>query len=311
MTLMVETNNPAWMTNAKLKQELQPLLPGVDIRYLPDLGERRDIEMLACVRLPAGLAKTLPNLRLVQKLGAGVEAIVGDPELVAHIQVARLKSAEPAQEIAEYCLTYVLQYQRQVRMYTQQEAHGQWAPIAPKRTGHTTIGMLGLGHIGARVANMFAGLGFKTIGWSRTKKQIAGVDCRAGTDTLLSVLAEADYIAAILPATALTRDLINTTALGVMKSTAVLINVGRGDLIVERDLLEALDQDRLAHAVLDVHRSEPLPAAHSFWSHPKITVTPHVSGWHVAGGPEVIAENYRRLKDDRPLLNLVDRQAGY
>ncbi|MEM7114032.1 MAG: glyoxylate/hydroxypyruvate reductase A [Chloroflexota bacterium] len=311
MTLMIETNIPEWMTNEALREKLQLLLPDVEIRHEPNLGNRADITMLACVRLPAGLARTLPNLQLVQKLGAGVEAIVGDPELPPHVQVTRLKPDAPAQEIAEYCLAHVLWEQRNMRFHEQNQAQQEWKPIGPKRTAVTTIGILGLGHIGGRTARAFAQLGFRVLGWSRTAKQIDGVDCRWGSDALKPLLAQCDYVASVLPSTPDTRNLFDAAMLAAMKPTAMLINVGRGDLIDEDTLLAALNSDQLRRAALDVFRTEPLPSAHPFWSHPKVSVTPHVSGWHVDGGLEVVAENYRRLVEKRPLINLVNRAAGY
>jgi glyoxylate/hydroxypyruvate reductase A len=115
----------------------------------------------------------------------------------------------------------------------------------------------------------------------------------------------------VLPSTAATRGLFDAGILAAMKPGAWLVNVGRGDLIVEADLVAGLDSGPLAGAILDVFREEPLPAAHPFWGHAKITITPHVSGWHLTGGLEEVAENYRRLKDGRPLLHEVDRDAGY
>ncbi len=115
----------------------------------------------------------------------------------------------------------------------------------------------------------------------------------------------------MLPSTAATRGLFDAGTLAAMKPGAWLVNVGRGDLIVEADLVAALASGPLAGAVLDVFREEPLPAAHPFWGHPKIAITPHVSGWHLTGGLEDVAENYRRLQDGRPLLHEVDRDAGY
>jgi glyoxylate/hydroxypyruvate reductase A len=311
MTLLIETNNPEWMTNQQLKADLEPLLPGVDIRHAPEFGNRADIRMLACVRLPPGLAQSLPNLELVQKLGAGVEAIVGDVTLPPHVQVARLKSETPAQEIAEYCLAYVLRAQRHMEFHEAEQANRRWTPKGPRMTSETTVGVLGLGYIGARVARLFARLGYRVQGWSRTLKSIEAVQCSAGRQALFKMLPECDYVAAILPSTARTRDLFDAKVFTAMKPSAILINVGRGDLIVEADLLAALEQGQLAGAVLDVQRSEPSPAAHPFWWHPNITVTPHVSGWHATGGPEIIAENIKRLISNRPLLNLVDREAGY
>lgn len=311
MTLLVETNIPEWMTNEALRAQLEPLLPNVDIRHTPNMGDRSEIVMLACVRLPAGLARTLPNLKLVQKLGAGVEAIVDDPELPPHVQVTRLKPEAPAQEIAEYCLAHVLRVQRNMAFHEQNQAASLWKPTGPRKTADSTVGILGLGHIGGRTARTFAQLGFRVLGWSRTQKEIAGVDCRWGADALRPLLGECDYVASILPSTAQTRDLFDETLFAALKPGAVFINVGRGDLIVEDALLAALDHGHLAHAVLDVFRTEPLPTTHPFWRHPQITVTPHVSGWHVTGGLELVAENYRRLLDGRSLLNLVNREAGY
>ena len=149
------------------------------------------------------------------------------------------------------------------------------------------------------------------LGWSRSPKDIAGVDCRHGPAALAPLLGLCDYAISVLPATAATRGLFDAGILAAMKPGAWLINVGRGDLIVEADLLAALDGGRLAGAVLDVFRDEPLPRDHSFWSHPKITITPHVSGWRLTGGLEDVAENYRRLRDGRPLLHEIDRGAGY
>ncbi len=145
MTLLIETNIPEWMTNEQLKEKLQPLMPDIEVRHAPELGNRADIVMLACVRLPAGLARTLPNLQLVQKLGAGVEAIVGDPDLPPHVQVTRLKPDAPAQEIAEYCLAQVLWEQRNMHFHETNQTQQLWRPIGPKKTAETIVGVLGLG----------------------------------------------------------------------------------------------------------------------------------------------------------------------
>lgn len=310
-SLLIETNLPEWMTNEAVKAELQPLLPDVDIRHAPHLGDRSQIVMLVCVTLPAGLVRTLPNLRLVQKLGAGVEAIVSDPDLLPQVQVTRLKPDAPAHEIAEYCLAHVLWGQRNMYFHAQNQAAHKWQRRGPRITAKTTIGILGLGHIGSRTAKLFAQLGFRVLGWSRTPKSIARVECRSGADALHPLLAECDYVASVLPSTLQTRNLFNRRTFAAIKAGATLINVGRGDLIVEKDLLAALDDGHLGRAVLDVFRSEPLPSAHPFWSHPKITLTPHVSGWHIGRGFETIAENYRRLIDGRALINLVNREQGY
>lgn len=311
MALLIETGQPDWMTNEALRDALRPLLPEADIRCAPDLGDPAEIIMLACSRLLPGLVSRLPGLRLVQKLGAGVETIVTDPDLPPGVRVARLKPDAAAQEIAEYCLAYVLREQRNMAFHAGRQRARVWEVLAPRESPATTVGVLGLGHIGARVAAAFAALGFRVIGWSRGPKELPGIDCRHGPAALRGMLGECDFVCSVLPSTPETRDLADAGFFAAMKRGAMLINVGRGDLVVETDLVAALDSGHLAGAVLDVFRTEPLPPGHPFWLHPGITVTPHVSGWRVTGGLETVAANYRRLLAGEPLLHEVDRAAGY
>jgi glyoxylate/hydroxypyruvate reductase A len=253
----------------------------------------------------------LPNLKLVQKLGAGVEGILGDPRLPDHVRVARLAPDIQAVEIAEYCLAVVLAFQRNLPLHHRNALTKQWRPVAPRKTRATTIAVLGLGHIGRRVAALPASLGFTVKGWSRRPKSLDGIACFSGADGLSEVVADSDYIVAVLPSTPQTRDLFDRSVFAMAKPGAVFVNVGRGDQVVERDLLNALDGGGLGAAVLDVFRQEPLPADSPLWAHDKVTVTPHVAGWHLDEGFADVARNYRRLTAGEPLLHEVDRQAGY
>ena len=311
MALLIDMRDPGFLPDEDLKAALAPRLPGVTIYCGEDGRQAQDVVMLAVIKLHSGLVQGLPNLKLVQKMGAGVETIVANPELPDHVRVARLKPDAPAQEIAEFCLAYVLRDQRQVLAHQANQAKRQWQQQAPRQSAKTTIGVLGLGHIGGRTAQLFSGLGFRVLGWSRSPKTLEGVDCRHGLAALPGLLADCDYVASVLPSTPETTDLFDATLLAHMKPGAVLINVGRGTLIVDDDLLAALDAGQLGGAVLDVFRQEPLPQDHPFWSHEKITVTPHISGWHLDGGLEDVAENYLRLTRGEPLLHEVDRKAGY
>lgn len=311
MPLLIDIAMPSWSTDQAFREELAPLLPGADLRCMAEPGDLADITMLATVGLRKGLAGRMPKLRLVQKLGAGVETMAHNPELGPQVSVARLKPDSAAQEIAEYCLAYVLRAQRNMQAHEAAQAAREWRPLAPRETPATTVGVLGLGHIGGRVAAGFAGLGFRVLGWSRSPKALTGIDCRHGGEALLPMLGECDYVASVLPSTPETRDMADARFLAAMKPGAVLINVGRGDLVVDADLLAALDAGHLGGAVLDVVRKEPLAPDHPFWAHPKVTITPHVSGWRVTGGAATVAENYRRLMAGEALLNEVDRTAGY
>ena len=310
MTLLIDIRQPEWMREAVLRDTLAPHLP--DVELLCGISEKRDdVVMAAVVDLCPDVIELAPNLKLVQKLGAGVDGILHGTGLPEHIRVTRLVTDLPATEIAEYCLAHVLQFQRNLHTHRADEAAKNWNPLPPKLTSETTVGVLGLGVIGGLTAKKFASLGYKVVGWSKSQKQFEGLDCRFGDEALDGVLKAADYLVCILPSTDATRDFINSQRLALMKPNAVIINAGRGDLIVDQDLIAALDSGAIAHAVLDVFRQEPLPGEHPFWEHPKTTVTPHVSGWHQGDALLDVAKNYKRLVAGEPLLNEVDRKAGY
>ncbi|MCP5084896.1 MAG: glyoxylate/hydroxypyruvate reductase A [Alphaproteobacteria bacterium] len=311
MALLIDVNMPEWMSDEDLRRDVLSILPGTDVRLYENMGDPSEIEMAAVTRLRPDLAAQLPNLKLVQKLGAGVETMVGNPDLPAHVRITRLKPDAPAREIAEFCLAYILREQRNMQFHDRRQTECAWDPIPPRITPQSVVGVLGLGHIGSRTANMIAGVGFKVIGYSRSPKYTEGIDCRHGADALLPMLAECDYVASVLPSTPETRGLVNREFLASMKEGSVLINVGRGDLVIEKDLLNSLNADHLGHAVLDVVSTEPLPEDDPLWTHPKVTVTPHVSGWHLGDALKDVAENYRRLQDGTPLLHEVNRARGY
>ncbi len=311
MALLIDIRDPDWMSEEALRDILVPLLPGVTIHCSIGKETLPDVKVLAAVKLYPGVAGKLPNLQLVQKLGAGVETMVGDPDLPQGVRVTRLKPNSAAQEIAEYCLAYVLRDQRNLLSHATDAARQTWNPVPPRKNSETTVGVLGLGHIGGRTARIFAGLDFRVLGWSRSLKSIDGVDCRCGEDTLPELLSQCDYVASILPSTPQTRNLFDASLISKLKPGAVLINAGRGDLIVDDDLIHTLKSGHLGGAVLDVFREEPLPRDHPFWFCENLTITPHVSGWHIDGGLDDVAANYLRLSQGQPLLHEVDRQAGY
>ncbi|WP_027259922.1 2-hydroxyacid dehydrogenase [Leisingera aquimarina] len=311
MALLISIGHDGWYTEEQLAEELRAIDPGADIRPISAPGNLEDITMLAVSALKGDLAAQLPNLQLVQKLGAGVDSIVAHPSVAPHVRVTRLKPLEPAQEIAEYCLAYVLRSQRNMAEHAASQSRSAWAPQAPKRAAETTVGVLGLGHIGGMSARLMRDMRFRVLGWSRSPKEITGVDCRHGEAALPQMLGICDYVCAILPSTPATRGLMEARMLAAMKPGATLINAGRGDLVDEAALAAALDKGTPGHAVLDVVSQEPLPADSPLWTHPQVTVTPHVSGWHLGDALRDVVENYRRLEAGEELLHEVDRQRGY
>ncbi len=311
MTLLIDIRQPQWLTDEDLREQLLVYIPDADIRCGDDPGNVQDVEMLTTSSYQKGEALNYPNLRLVQKTGAGVEAIMADDRLPQAVQVARLRTDTSGQEMAEYALAYVLQQQRHLREYQLNQSKSLWEAYAPRRACKTTVAVLGLGSIGNLVADIFLNCGFNVAGWSRSQKNLPGVDCFAGEIQLPEVLSRADYVVCILPSTPETTNLFNRKSFSWMKSTAFIINVGRGTLIDEDDLIQSLDEGLLAGAILDVMQVEPLPKSSPLWRHDKVILTPHISGWHLGDAIKDIAENYRRVTTGEPLLNLVNRELGY
>lgn len=311
MALLVNIGHDGWYRDRELAAELRNLAPGADIRTLEEPGDLAEITMLAVSGLADDLPPQLPNLALVQKLGAGVETIVAHPALAPHVQVTRLKPLEPAREIAQYCLAYVLQGQRNILAHAANQVRASWETLEPKQNHKTRVGVLGMGHIGGETAALMRDLGFEVHGWSRSAKDMEGVTCHHGAESLEPMLGQCDYICAILPSTGETRGLINAQTLTAMKPGATFINAGRGDLVDEAALIADLDRGHLGHAVLDVFCTEPLPEQDPLWSHPQVTITPHISGWHLGEALQDVVENFRRLGAGEDLLHAVDRQRGY
>lgn len=311
MALLVDTGHSGWLTNEDIASEIRKHDPAADVRTPETIGDAGQITMVAVSALRADLPQRLPNLQLVQKLGAGVETIVSHPNLPDHVRVARLKPDAPAQGIAEWFVAYILRAQRHMPQYEAAQARAEWAPQAPVFTPDTVVGVLGLGHIGGRTAQMLRAVGFQVMGWSRSPKHFDGVTCMHGDDALPQMLGQCDYVCAILPSTPATVNLFDAPMLAAMKPGSHLLNAGRGDLIDEAALITALDQGSPAHAVLDVTRQEPLPADSPLWQHPGVTITPHVSGWHLGEALSDVAENFRRLQSGAALLHEVNRQLGY
>jgi glyoxylate/hydroxypyruvate reductase A len=171
---------------------------------------------------------------------------------------------------------------------------------------------MGLGHLGADAAVKLAGLGFRVSGWSRTPKSIDGVHSFVGDEALDAFLAQSDILICLLPLTAATQGILNRRTLARLPDGAYVINAARGEHLVEEDLVEALASERLAGACLDVFRTEPLPAGHPFWTHPRVTITPHVASLTFPRDvASQLVDNYRRVRAGQPPLHVVDPRRGY
>ncbi|MEM6408371.1 MAG: glyoxylate/hydroxypyruvate reductase A [Pseudomonadota bacterium] len=247
--------------------------------------------------------------KAVLGLWAGVEAIVENETLTQPL--CRMVDHGLTEGMVEWVTGHVLRH----HLGMDAHIHGQdgvWRKGAPPLARQRKICVLGLGALGQACAAQLAFLNFEVHGWARGPKSVPGVTCHAGEDSFDAALSGADMVVLLLPQTPATTEIMNARSLALLAPGAVVINPGRGPLIDDAALLGALESGQLSHATLDVFRVEPLPAAHPFWAHPKVTVTPHIaSETRAATAAEVIAENIRRGEAGEPFLHLVDRDAGY
>ena len=294
------------------RRTLTTEIPGLDFRVAPNLGDTTQIRMAAFdYKPPVGTFATMPSLGCVVYLGHGAYDLVQRPDLPKGMPVMRLRDPGIIACMTEYVLIYVLGHRRFAERYRRYQAEQRWQEDTPPFPSEVRIAILGLGSIGQRFAEVFVGLGYKVSGWARSPHRLPGVDCYHGREQLGPCLADSDYVVCVLPETRETRDIIDARTLALMKRGAYFVNVGRGPLVVEEDLLAALDSGQLSGATLDVFRTEPLPAGNRLWTHPKVVVTPHSAGVGQQGSLPHIAENYRRLLEGRPLMNIVDPSRGY
>lgn len=288
------------------------LMPDLDIRVWPDMGEVAEIDFALVWRPEPGMLAGLPNLKAIFSLGAGIDHLLDDPELPRHVPVTRVVDSNLTQRMTEYVLLHVLRIHRRQDEYAALQSRGEWRELRQPAAGDRRVGIMGLGVLGGDAARALAGLGFDTAGYSRTPKDIAGVACLHGPDGLAPFLNRSEILVNLLPLTDATEDILNASLFAALPEGAHVINAGRGRHLVEDDLIAALESGRLAGATLDVFRDEPLPAGHPLWIHPKITVTPHIAS--IADPRSVarqVVENIRRTRAGETLLDAVDLDAGY
>jgi glyoxylate/hydroxypyruvate reductase A len=287
--------------------------PDVDFRVWPDIGDPDDVVMIAVDYddMRAEVIAKFPRLECIAYLGHGAGDFLDHPALPSGVQVMRLRDAGLIRTMVEYVVLYVLRDLRFEPLYVEQQRERVWRLHEPRWAPDVAVGVMGLGSVGKAVACRLRDFEFEVSGWARSQHDIEGVRCYTGPDTLKAFLRPLDYIVCVLPLTRETRGVINADSIAAMKKGAYFINVGRGDLVVERDLLDALDADHLSGAALDVFSVEPLPPDSPFWGHPRVMVTPHESGARVENPISPIVDNYRRLVAGEALVDLADPVRGY
>lgn len=292
--------------------ELRRLLPDLEIRVWPNIGNAGDVDAALVWRPPAGLLASLPKLKLIAALGAGVDHILADPLLPAGVPIVRLVDPYMTASMSEYVQLQVLRLHRQDPLYLAQQRERVWRERPQPNAGERRVGVLGLGELGRDAVLKLSVLGFDVAGWGRTARKLRGIACFHGSDGLSTLLRRSEILVCLLPLTPATEGILDARLFAGLPRGAAMVNCARGRHLVEADLVAALDSGQLSAAILDVFHDEPLPPHHPFWSDPRIIVTPHVAAaTHAPTAAPVVADNLQRLRQGRPLLHLVDRERGY
>jgi glyoxylate/hydroxypyruvate reductase len=307
LLFLAEIDDPAvWLDG------FRAALPEEEIRVLPALGDPAEIDCALVAKPPPGELAKLPGLRLICSLWAGVDGLLRDPSFPRQVPLARLVDPYMTQAMAESALAHVLGAHRQLDVYRRQHAEGVWRPHAQPRAQERRVGILGTGALGSDAALKLKALGFDVAGWSRRPRQLPGIAGFAGADQLAGFLGRTEILVCLLPLTEGTRGILDARAFAALPAGATVVNLARGGLIVDRDLLAALDRGHIGAAVLDAFEVEPPAPDHPYWRHPRVQITPHIAAISDARSVvSVIAANIRRFRAGEPVQNLVDLSAGY
>lgn len=284
--------------------------PDIKFRLWPDIGDPAAIRYLVAWQ-PDDLAVTLPNLEVVFSIGAGVDQF-DLTRIPAHLPVVRMIEPGIVDGMVEYVTEAVLAIHRDLFDYALQQQARVWKPMPLRPAASRRVGVLGLGLLGTAVLQRLRLFGFTCAGWSRSPRDIEGVECFAGDTALDAFLARTDVLVCLLPLTDATRGLLARHVFAGLPKGASIVHVGRGPQLVASDLLDAMDAGHIHSAVIDVTDPEPLPCDHRLWIQPRVRITPHIASATCAvTAADAVLENLRRHRAGKPMIGEVDRARGY
>lgn len=294
------------------KKALLDLDPALEIRIWPEAGDQADIDLLLVWNHTPGLTTQFKNAKAIFSLAAGVDHIFIDTAINPDLPIVRIIDPYMASDIVQYVAAYILKYVKRLDHWAEKQRAKTWFKQPPFSFSDKTTGIMGLGHLGSKAARVLQQMGLTVNGWSQSHKQLPDIHQFVGNSQFHDFLARTDILVCMLPLTNKTENILNQDTFSHLRKGAYLINIGRGQHLVEDDLLSALADGQLSGACLDVFRQEPLPDNHPFWSHPSINITPHIASVTnpVTAAPQLY-ENYQRLMAGLPLFNRVDIQKGY
>ena len=282
---------------------LQKAMPEMDIKVYPDDGDVNEVEFAVVWKHPRGILKKYPNLKAILSLGAGVDHIISDPELPEGIPIVRLVDKKLTHEMCLHALHWVLHFHSDQYLYRSQQLKRQWIQQSSIQTEDRTIGIMGLGNIGRSIGELLVTQSFNVIGWGANQKSsLTDIKYYYGQDQLSDFLGRTNILINVLPLTSDTTNIITKKELSLLPKDSFIINIGRGGIINEDDLLTLLSEGHIKAAALDVFAQEPLPENNSLWDHPSVYITPHIAGQsNPNSAGQTISENiYRIQKGELP-----------
>ena len=298
-------NAQAWRDN------FADQLPNLEIRIWPEANDFDAIEYLAFIRPDFEIIPPLPNLKAMFSRSAGVEAFIDHPKL-PKVPLGKIEPSGGDPMMTEYTIMHVLRFHREMPKYQQAQANKEWLRTTIVRPEQRRIGFLGLGLMAKAPALILKQLGFPVSAWVRSPREEPGINIFHGDDQLEPFLNQTDIVVCLLPLTRGTEGILCARTFAMMPRGAMVINIGRGGHVVDADLIAALDSGQLSYAALDALKPEPLPAESPLWSHPKVTVMPHVARRPtVAQLVTEIAANISSIEAGDGLLQQIDMATGY
>lgn len=293
-----------------VQEHLRKQDPTLDIRIWPEIGDPNDIDFAVVWKHPPELLIQLPALKAISSYGAGVESILNDPLLPADLPVGRISGPRLAADMAEFVTAVIINQHRGLWGFYEDQKAQRWQPWAP--VGTPRVGLLGSGNMGAACARVLLSLGYEVHCWNRSGSGELDLTYHRGEAGLQQMASICDFLVCLLPLTEHTQGILNADLFAQMKAGSYLINVGRGDHLVEADLINALDQQQLSGAYLDVFQHEPLPADHPFWSHPGVLMSPHCASFTLPEeAARLIYQSYCHVQQGKGPLDAINRQQGY
>ena len=290
-------------------QGLRAALPGAEVSLWQPGSPQADVAVVWGP--PQAFFDEQTRLQAIFNTGAGVDTLLR-LRLPAGVPLVRLEDAGMGAQMAEYVCHAVIGHYRELGAIAADVAQGLWRPRMPAPRAQHTVAVLGLGVLGQRVLRALQAFDFPVRGWSRTPKTLPGVATFAGPEGLHACVDNCAVLVNLLPLTPETRGLLNRHTLSWLRPGAQVINVARGAHVVDDDLLALLDSGHIGHAALDVFHTEPLPADHPYWRHPRVTVTPHTSARTLRDESIAqIAANIGAWRRGEPLRGVVDLNRAY